>query len=60
MSALEIQPVITVTAVKQTASSDCCAAKLRPGAPPDGYECTACGQPCQRVLSEPEEVTFRG
>lgn len=61
MSELEIKPEVTVTAELRRASSDCCGATLRAAdVLPEGYDCTACGQPCRRVLGEPEEVTFRG
>lgn len=57
---LLVQPEFRVTAEKRTASSGCCGAKLRPGASPGSFECRGCGEPCERVLSGPEEVTFRG
>ena len=60
MDALTITPVVTVTAEKRTASSDCHGAKLSPGLLPGAFLCRDCGQPCERVLSGPEEVTFHG
>ena len=60
MAALTITPVFTVTADKRTASSSCHGAKLDPGAKPDTFTCRECGQPCERVMSAPEEVVFRG
>ena len=55
---LDVPPEFTVTLAKRTASSDCCDAKL--DAAPVGFTCRACGLPCRRVLSAPEEVTARG
>jgi len=46
------------TAELRRASSSCCGAKLNPGARPGAFTCRGCGQPCDRVLSDPEEVTF--
>lgn len=57
---LVVQPVFEVTAAVRRASSACCGAKLDPGAAPESFVCQACGQPCKRVLSEPEEVVLRG
>ena len=54
---LAVRPEFTVTLAKRTASSSCCAAKLQPGAEPGTFTCRACGQPCARVLADPEEVT---
>lgn len=62
---LVVRPVLTAVLAHRKASSSCCAAPLniaRPAA--DGGEpdwlCTACGQPCQRVLGDPVEVTAHG
>lgn len=55
-----MRPQITATAVKRAASSDCHGAKLDPGADPGAFTCCECGQPCGRVLGEPQEVTFYG
>jgi Zn finger protein HypA/HybF involved in hydrogenase expression len=57
---LTVRLVVTVTMAKRTASSACCGAKLNPGAEPGTFTCRACGQPCERVLSGPEEVTAHG
>ena len=57
---LAVRPEFTVTLAKRTASSACCGAKLNPGAEPGTFTCRACGHPCERVLSGPEEVTARG
>lgn len=60
MSGLNITPRIEATAQIRRASSACCGARLDPGAEPGTFTCQQCGQPCERVLSAPEEVTFRG
>jgi hypothetical protein len=60
MDALTITPVLTVTAAKRTASSDCHGAKLSPGLAPGSFTCRECGRPTERVLGDPEEVQFRG
>jgi len=57
---LEVEPRFQVTLAKRTASSSCCAAKLDRGAIAGMFTCRACGKPCDRVLSEPEEVTAGG
>jgi hypothetical protein len=57
---LTVRPVITAVLEHRTASSDCHAAKLDPGTGPGTYDCRECGQPCERVMSAPEEVTARG
>jgi hypothetical protein len=57
---LAVTPVITVTAVHQSASSGCHGALLNPGTEPETYTCRECGSPCERVLGDPEEVTFHG
>jgi hypothetical protein len=57
---LVIKPEFTVTLAHRSASSGCCAAKLNPGPEPGTFTCRACGQPCERVLSGPEEVTAHG
>ena len=54
---LAVEPEFRVTLAKRTASSSCCGAKLNPGAQPEAFTCRACGAPCERVLSDPEEVT---
>jgi hypothetical protein len=58
--ALEIRPEFRVTLAKRTASSDCHGAKLDRGTEPGTFTCRECGQPCERVLSDPEEVTAHG
>jgi len=63
-----VRPVITATLAQQKASSSCHGAKLNlarvlePGeVPGDGdWLCRECGQPCERVMSDPEEVTLHG
>lgn len=57
---LNIQPVITATLEHRKASSGCCGAKLNPGAEPGSFLCRECGQPCDRVMSDPVEVTAHG
>lgn len=56
--ALTIQPVIKVTGLLRRAASDCCAAKLNPGTEPETFTCRSCGQPCERVLGDPQEVVL--
>ena len=51
---------VTAVLAKRTAASSCCGAKLRPAGVPRAFECVSCGQPCDRVLSDPEEVTAHG
>ena len=58
--ALAVRPQFEVRAQVRRASSACCGAKLNPGAAPESFTCRACGQPCERVMSGPEEVTLRG
>jgi hypothetical protein len=58
--ALTVRPAFTVTGEIRRASSGCCGAKLNPGAEPGTFTCRACGAPCERVMSGPEEVTARG
>lgn len=57
---LVVQPEFRVTAEVRRASSACCAAKLNPGTGPGTFTCRACGEPCERVMSGPEEVILRG
>lgn len=58
---LAVQPEFRATLAIRKASSSCCGAKLRvAGDTTQHYECVACDQPCDRVLSEPEEVTLHG
>lgn len=57
---LTVRPVITATLAHQKASSSCHGAKLNPGAEPETFTCRECGQPCERVMGEPEEVTAHG
>jgi hypothetical protein len=58
---LAVWPEVTAVLAHRKASSVCCGAPLRAAdVPPEGYECTACGHPCGRTLSEPREVTARG
>lgn len=57
---LQVRPVITVTLAHRIASSDCCGVRLGPGPEPGIFTCQACGEPCDRVMSEPREVIARG
>ncbi len=58
---LTVRPQVEATAEVRRASSSCCGAKLKvAGDVTQSFACRVCGQPCDRVLSEPEEVTFRG
>jgi len=58
---LTVQPVFEVTAEVRRASSACCGSKLNvSGNVTQYYVCRGCGQPCERVLSGPEEVTLHG
>ena len=60
---LVVEPEFRATAAVCRASSDCCGAKLIGATADEGtqsWECRACGQPCGRVMSEPEEVEIHG
>lgn len=57
---LIIVPEFKATGQVRRASSNCCAAKLNPGRESGTYTCRACGKPCERVMSGPEEVTLHG
>lgn len=57
---LVIRPVLTAVLAHRKASSSCCGAKLNPGSEAGTYSCRECSQPCERVLSEPREVTAHG
>lgn len=57
---LAIVPEIKATGVYQKASSGCHGALLDPGPEPETFTCRECGEPCERVLGDPEEVTFHG
>ncbi len=57
---LDVPVHAEVQAVVRRASSHCHAAKLSPGAEPGTFTCRECGQPCTRILSDPEAVTFHG
>jgi hypothetical protein len=57
---LEVRPVITAVLEHRKAASDCHGALLNPGPEQGTFTCQACGQPCERVLSEPREVTAHG
>jgi len=57
---LAVVPVIKATGEHRKASSSCHGALLNPGAEPGTFTCRECGEPCERVLSDPEEVTFHG
>jgi hypothetical protein len=57
---LVIKPEFRAVLAHRKASSGCCGAKLNPGARPGTFTCRGCGQPCERVMSDPEEVTAHG
>ena len=57
---LSVEPVFEVVAEVRRASSACCGAKLSLGDGPGMFACRGCGQPCERVMSGPEEVTLHG
>lgn len=60
---LAIQPRIEGTGQVRRASSGCCGAKLNVAGEPgetQHWTCRECGQPCDRVMSAPEEVTLHG
>ena len=57
---LVVAPRFAGTLAHRKASSACCAARLNAGTQPGTYTCRGCGQPCERVLGDPEEVTFGG
>ena len=57
---LAVKPVIRAAGQLRRASSSCCEARLNPGPEPETFTCRACGQPCDRVLGPPEEVTLNG
>lgn len=57
---LVITPQFRATAEIRRASSSCHGAKLNPGAEPGTFTCCDCGEPCERVMSGPEEVILRG
>ena len=57
---LIIRPRFRAEGLVRRASSGCCGAKLSPGGTPGTFTCRGCGQPCERVLSAPEEVTLHG
>jgi len=57
---LVVKPEFRVEGQVRRASSACCGAKLNPGGEPGTFTCRDCGQPCERVLSDPEEVILRG
>jgi hypothetical protein len=58
---LAVLPEVSGTAALCKASSACCGVPLNrvtPGV--DEFTCRACGNPTERVLSDPEEVQFHG
>ena len=57
MSELVVRPEVTLTFEHRKASSACCGALLDPGPEPETFLCRECGQPCERVLGDPVEVT---
>lgn len=54
---LDVRPVLTAVLEHRTASSSCCGAKLNPGPALGAFACRSCGQPCERAMSEPREIT---
>jgi hypothetical protein len=61
MTGINLRPMVTVTLEHRTASSECCGAELaRMPVPGFEYECRECGQPANRVLSEPQVITAHG
>lgn len=57
---LAVRPVLTAVLAHRTASSACCGAKLNPGPALGTFACRSCGQPCERVMSAPQEITVTG
>lgn len=57
---LAVVPEITAVLEHRTASSSCCGAKLSPGTVPGSFTCRGCGESCERVMSDPVEVTAHG
>ena len=59
---LAVVPEFRVTAEVRRASSDCHGAKLDVAGDDvtQRWVCQECGQPCDRVLSDPVEVTAGG
>ena len=51
-----VKPVIEATLEYRPALSDCCGARLMPDVGTGGYACRACGEPCQRVLGDPQTI----
>lgn len=48
------EPVDGLVPVHQAARSSCCGEVLAEGGTDEaGYHCTACSQPCQKVMGEP-------
>lgn len=59
MTGAEVTPEVTLVFEHRKAESNCCGAGL--GILPGGrHYCQECGEPCQRILSDPVEVTARG
>lgn len=63
---MDVTPSMAGAASVRKASSSCCGAPLTLLAPGQHsitdprdpqFGCTSCGRPCDRVLSDPEEVT---
>lgn len=54
---LHVQPEITLVLAHQKASSRCHGAKLNAGPEPETFSCRECGEPCERVLGDPQETT---
>ena len=60
MATLNIRPALQATLVKRTAYSACCGARLDAGPLRGVYICRACGQACERKLSDGEVITAHG
>ena len=64
MDSLDVKVSIRGTGQLRRASSGCHGALLDtgPGHTPEkpAWLCRECGQPCDRIMSEPEEVELRG
>jgi hypothetical protein len=60
VTGIQVTPRVTAVFEHRKASSGCCGSLLAPAAAPGAFTCRGCGQPCDRVLSEPTEVTVHG
>jgi hypothetical protein len=58
---LAVMPEVSGTYALRKAHSACCQAPLNRVAPGvESFTCRECDRPTERVLSDPEEVHFRG